>query len=427
MSELASEQLSAGSGRSRAERQRGVSASTAETAADRGTFDALTAWWRESRDTEPVRFDETQQAWELFGYSDITKALFDPASFSSDFSGLAPSQEDIDLFVKGDFTGIDPPRHRKLRNLATQAFTPRTVAAMEPHITAIMDELLDTIEDPRRFDFVDAVADPLPIIVIAELLGIPPSDRGTFRRWAAILLGDNGLDEHSTPADIEAAMNAVAPTVREMNQYLLAHIRRRRAVGGEDLTSKLVVAEVDGERLDDEEILGFLGSLFSAGHVTVTALLTSLILLLEEYPEVAAELRARPGSRAGAVEEALRFRPPFPRIGRRSAVDVEIGGRVIPANSMVSLWVGSANRDATRFTDPDRFDIHRTPNQHLTFGHGIHFCLGAPLARLEAAVVLERLFGRYGDLMVDPENPAELHNPWLIVGAKRLPLAGALR
>ena len=401
--------------------------SPADTAAERGTFDSLTEWWREARDREPVRFDETQQTWELFGYSDITKALFDPAGFSSDFSGLAPSQEDIDLFVKGDFTGIDPPRHRKLRNLASQAFTPRTVAAMEPRVSAILDDLLDQVEDPGRFDFVDAVTDPLPITVIAELLGIPPGDRATFRRWAAILLGDNGLDENSTPADIEAAMNVVAPTVREMNEYLFAHIRRCRAAGGEDLTSKLVGAEVDGERLDDEEILGFLGSLFSAGHVTVTALLSSLILLLDEYPEVAAELRARPGSRPGAVEEALRFRPPFPRIGRRSTVDVELGGVVIPANSMVSLWVGSANRDVTRFTEPDRFDIHRSPNQHLTFGHGIHFCLGAPLARLEAAVVLEKLFARYGDLMVDPERPAELHNPWLIVGAKRLPLVGTPR
>jgi cytochrome P450 len=397
---------------------------TATGEPDRGTFDGLVEWWRAVRDSEPVRYDPRQQAWELFDYTDIATALFDPVRFSSDFSGLAPSQEDIDLFVKGDFTGIDPPRHRKLRNLATQAFTPRTVAALEPHIAAITDGLLDRIEDPERFDFVDAIADPLPIILIAELLGIPPDDRDMFRRWAAVLLDGNNLDVASSPAEIEAALNAVAPTVREMNEYLLAHIGRTRAIGGEHLTSRLVTVEVDGERLDDEEILGFLGSLFSAGHVTVTALLTNTVLLLDQHPEIAAELRVNPAARAGAIEEVLRYRPPFARIGRRTAVDVRMGGQTIPANSIVMLWVGSANRDPVRFADPDRFDPRRTPNQHLTFGHGVHFCLGAPLARLETSVVLGRLFARYRELIVDPSRPTEPHNPWTIVGARRLPMAG---
>ncbi|HWC78499.1 MAG TPA: cytochrome P450 [Pseudonocardiaceae bacterium] len=393
---------------------------------DGDEFTELVRWWHTARMQHPVRFDEAQQAWELFGYDDITRALFDPKRFSSDFSGLAPAQEDIDLFTRGDFTGIDPPRHRQLRSLAGQAFTPRSIAALEPHITGITDALLDAVPDPGRFDFVDALADPLPIIVITELLGIPPDDRGTFRRWAAVLLGGDavsGLGPDSGPAELAAAMEAVAPTVREMNEYLLAHIRRSRITGADDLTGRLIAAEVDGERLADEDILGFLGSLFSAGHVTVTALLSSLLTLLVEQPATAAALRADPELRAGAIEETLRVRPPFLRIGRRTTEAVEIGGVPIPAESVVMLWVGAANRDPSRFPDPDVFDVHRpAPNAHLTFGHGIHFCLGTPLARLTARIVLDRLFARYAELAVDPLRPIVPHNPWLIVGARRLPL-----
>jgi len=183
-----------------------------------------------------------------------------------------------------------------------------------------------------------------------------------------------------------------------------------------------VAAEVDGERLDDEEIVGFVGLLLIAGHVTTTALLGNAVITLDEHPDAAAELRADPSRLPSAIEEVLRYRSPFPRLARRAARDVELDGRTIAAHQVVILWVASANRDAAQFPDPDRFDIHRTPNPHLAFGHGIHFCLGAPLARLEAKIALGILLERYRSIAVARDAPAEFHNPWTMISAKRLPV-----
>jgi cytochrome P450 len=298
------------------------------------------------------------------------------------------------------------------------------VSGLAPRITELTTELLDGLGGAARFDLVDRLAYPLPVIVIAELLGIPVDDRPIFRQWAELLFSQNQqtseirLDE----AELRALFDAVAPTMREMNAYLLAHIQQRRAHPGNDLISELVVAEVDGERLDDEEIVGFVGLLLIAGHVTTTALLGNAVITLDEHPDAAAELCADPSLLPSAIEEVLRYRSPFPRLARRAARDVELDGRTIAAHHVVILWVASANRDAAQFSDPDRFDIHRSPNPHLAFGHGIHFCLGAPLARLEAKIALGILLERYRSIAVARDAPAEFHNPWTIISAKRLPV-----
>src|SRR5262249_21708862 len=211
-------------------------------------------------------------------------------------------------------------------------------------------------------------------------------------------------------------------TIREMNGYLLAHIRQRRARRADDLTSELVGVEVDGERLDDQEIVGFVGLLLLAGHITTTALLGNAVLTLDEHPGAAAELRADPTRLPGAIEEVLRYRSPFPRLARRAARDVELGGQAIAANEIVILWLASANRDPAKFPEPDRFDVRRTPNPHLAFGHGIHFCLGAPLARLEARIALGILLERYREIAVARDEAVELYNPWTMISAKRLPV-----
>ena len=176
-----------------------------------------------------------------------------------------------------------------------------------------------------------------------------------------------------------------------MNAYFLEHIRSRRADPGTDLTSKLVQAEVDGERLADEEIVGFVGLLLLAGHITTTATLGNSVLSFQDNPDAAAEVRADPALLPAAIEEVLRVRTPFPRLARITTVDTEVGGVRIPAGQIVLPWLAAANRDERVFADPDRFDVHRKPNPHLSFGHGIHFCLGAPLARLEARVALRLL------------------------------------
>ncbi|SHN56500.1 Cytochrome P450 [Geodermatophilus obscurus] len=386
----------------------------------RPTFDDFLAWLESGREHGQVHFDDRQQCWHVLGHPEAGVVLSDPAVFSSDLTALQPAQDDLALFQRGNLVRMDPPRHRELRSLVNQAFTPRVVAGLEPRIAELTTELLDRAGE--RFDLVDALAYPLPVIVIADLLGVPTSDRELFRRWADVLLGqevdpDQGLVEAG-----ERAVAAVAPTVREMNDYFLDHIRSRRTHPGDDLTSRLIQAEVDGRRLAYEEIVGFVGLLLIAGHVTTTATLGNSIVAFSDAPDAAAEVRVDPDLLPGAIEEVLRMRTPFPRLARITTADAEVGGVRIPAGQVVLPWLAAANRDARVFAEPQRFDVHRRPNPHLTFGHGVHFCLGAPLARLEARVALRLLLQRYRDIEVAADEPVEHRNPWTMVAVSRLPL-----
>lgn len=383
-------------------------------------FDELLASLREQRHKEPVRYDEKLHYWQLYSHADILRVLSDPMTFSSDMSKFIPSQPDFELFARGNFVRMDPPKHRKLRDIVSQVFTPRMVAGLAPRIGAVTRELLDGAAGAKSFDLVGTLAYPLPVIVIAEMLGIPVSDRALFRSWADTMLSRGSENAGALPD--QEMVNRVGEIMREMNAYLLSHIKRRRADPTGDLISQLVRAEVDGHHLEDEEIVGFVGLLLIAGHITTTALLGNSILCFDENPEAAAELRADPSKIPAAIEEVLRYRSPFPRLGRRTTAEVEVGGKKIAADQLLLLWVASANRDSAQFEQPDRFDIHRKPNPHLSFGHGIHFCLGAPLARLEAKIALEILFERYKAIEVARDEPRDFFNPWVMSSAKRLPV-----
>jgi cytochrome P450 len=376
--------------------------------------------WRTQRETDPVYFDEHTERWRLLDYATVERVLSDPVMFSSDFTGLTPVQEDFEVLRTGMFVAMDPPRHKKMRTLVSRAFTPRTVAGLETSIRAITNELLDAFAGASRIDLVGALAYPLPILVISDLLGIPATDRELFQKWARILFSGEQISESATMAEIEAALEQIAPTIREMNEYVLAHVRRHRAHPDDSLTSKLMAVEVDGERLDDQEIVGFVALLMVAGHITTTALVGNTAVCLDRHPEDAAALRADPARLPAALEEVLRCLPPFDEVGRRTTGEVTLNGRVIPANSIVMSNIASANRDPAQFADPDAFDIGRSPNTHLTFGHGIHFCIGAPLARLEGRVAFEELFGRYREMAVAADEPIEFQNPAVIVSVKRL-------
>jgi cytochrome P450 len=384
------------------------------------TFDDFITWLREQQETNLVHYNEKYRYWELFGHADVLHALSDPATFSSDLRKFVPPQPDFEVFAKGNFVGMDPPKHRKLRDLVSQAFTPRMVSGLAPRIATVTNELLDSTGGAERFDLVGALAYPLPVIVIAEMLGIPVADRGSFRTWADALLSRDDQDVNALPD--EATMNRMGSIMREMNDYLLIHIRERRAQPTDDLISKLVRAEVDGHRLDDEEIVGFVGLLLIAGHITTTALLGNAIICFDEHPEAAEELRADLTKIPAAIEEVLRYRPPFPRSARRTTAEVAIGGKQIPADQLLTLWLASANRDKAHFENPDRFDIHRKPNSHVSFGHGIHFCLGAPLARLEGKIALEILLKRYRTIAVARDDRCDFQNPYAMISVKRLPI-----
>ncbi|MGW7265356.1 cytochrome P450 [Streptomyces sp. NPDC054842] len=385
-------------------------------------WDVLADRWRSLRETGPVRHDEAQGVWQVVDHQGVAAVLADQATYSSDMSPIAPTQQDFDTFRQGNFVGMDPPEHRKLRALVSQAFTPRVVQGLEARIEAVCARLLDTVEDRDRFDLVDTLAYPLPIIVIAELLGVPPEDHTLFQDWASTLFSGDQLGETPDMADLERALEAIAPTVREMNGYILEHIRNRRAHPGDDLTSKLLGAEVDGVRMEDQEIVGFVALLLVAGHITTTALLGNAVGTFDRHPGSLTALRADPGRLPDAIEEVLRWLPPFPELGRRVTRPVVLGGHEIPTDSLVMVNLGAANRDPARFASPDVLDLGRSPNPHLTFGHGIHFCFGAPLARLEARIALRMLLERFRTLDVPSYDDVTFQNPAVIVGVRHLPV-----
>ncbi|WP_163508157.1 cytochrome P450 [Fodinicola acaciae] len=372
----------------------------------------LLGWLREMRDDEPVAVD-AYGMYHVFRFDDVQAVTTDPPVFSSDFTRIMPQVEEG---AKGSLITADPPLHRKLRRLVSTAFTPKVVASLEPRIAQVTNDLIDDI-DGSGFDLVEKLAYPLPVIVIAELLGLPASDRAQLKSWSDELLSIQTGD-FSDPKMLDEAQKKA----ENLNAYLLEHITRRRGNPTNDLLGKLVTAEVDGEGLDDTEIVNFSRLLLLAGHITTTMLLGNAMLCFEENPDSAAQVRADPSLVPAAVEEILRVRSPFLFVARVSTQDVELSGRTIPADKMVMAWLLGANHDERHFADPERFDIHRDPNRQAAFGHGIHFCLGAPLARLEARVALTAIFQRFADIRIADRSAVKFRETQGMYGVTYLPL-----
>jgi cytochrome P450 len=371
------------------------------------------------REQGQVMHDERTQAWMVLGQPEVNEVLHNAHVFGSDLSELVPMQDEFALFQKGNFVQMDDPRHKQLRGMVSRAFTPKFVANMEPAIHDLTHELLDAAG--TEFDLVDALAYPLPVIVIANLLGIPLSDQELFRGWASSLL-DRDIPQDKPIAEIRAELTAqVAPVMREMNDYFLAFIKDRRRNPGDDLTSQLTLVEEDGKQLDDTEIIGFVGLLLLAGHITTTATLGNSILTFHENQDAIAEVRGDLSLLPAAIEEVLRLRTPFPRVARMTHEETVLGGVTIPAKQMVLPMLTAANRDERTFANPNAFDLHRDPNHHASFGKGIHVCLGAPLARLEARVALKIMLERYADIQVVADKVEE-RNPFAMVAVTKLPL-----
>lgn len=386
------------------------------------TVDELMAWAERRRARGPVYRDEQQASWQVFRYADVGEVLGDPGRYLADLGDLLPTNPDLELVQRGNFVNMDGPRHKMLRGLVAQAFTHRVVSGMEPRIKQLTAEILDDIGTADRVDLVERLAYPLPVMVIADLIGIPPADRSLFRSWAEEFFPFDEKEPQLTSS--QEAIDTLTPTVREMTAYLLDLIRDRRFRPTDDLTSRLVKADLDGDRLTADDMVGLIALLLTAGHITTAALLSSTVFVLDQHPEAAAQVRADRSLLPTAIEEVLRFRPPLPRLTRRTAVDVTLGGQRIPAGEIVVLWLASANRDEAQFPAADRFDVARRPNRHLSFGHGIHFCLGAPLARLETRIALDAMLDRYRDIAV--EDGAAFHHPFAILSAKRLPVRVSL-
>ena len=352
------------------------------------------------RGTSPVVYDPGSGLWMIFDYEGVKRALNDHDEFSSKNG-------------PGWLIFTDPPRHTKLRALILRAFTPRTVANLEPRIRELSRGLLDRTIGRGEMDLVADFSVPLPMAVIAEMLGIPTEDRAKFVRWNDVILDlSYTIPGGEKNASIMSEFEAVTA---EMDAYLTEVLARRRAAPKDDLLTRLMHAELDGERLTQEEILGFFQGLLLAGSETTMNLLNSAVLCLLEHPQQLALLRERPDLLPSAIEEVLRYRSPLQWMIRYTTREVEVHGQAIAARKLVLAVIGSANRDPKHFPDPGRFDITRDPNPHLAFGHGIHSCLGAPLARLEARValtaVLQRLpnLRRADDAALEPVDAPAMH------------------
>ena len=352
------------------------------------------AWYRTMRDTNPVSHDPRTGAWSVFRYQDVATVLADHQTFRSDLREVMPIASDL---IEGNILRMDPPRHHRLRSLVSKAFTPTAISHMEGRVAELTEELLDETGGRHQMELVGDLSYPLPVIVIAEMLGVPAEDRAKFREWADALLTRDSSD----PLDTTQLEKARAQ-LNHFYDYLRGHVARRRVEPRSDVLTDLVAAEIDGERLADSEVVGFATVLLLAGHITTTALLGNAIRCLDEHPEAQAALRADQASIPLAIEEVLRYRSPFALLARATTTEVQLGGQNIPPKQLVMAWILSANRDERQFENPDDFVMDRQPNAHVGFGKGIHFCIGAPLARLEARVALGILLRRYSRLSVDP-------------------------
>jgi len=336
-----------------------------------------------ARAIAPVVRDPDSGPWLLFDYASVRQALTDSECFSSSMTAAGRSNPDWMIF-------LDPPRHGKLRGLISKAFTPKAIAELEPRIRALSSQLLDAVANERCMDLVSDYATPLPMMVVAEMIGIPAADWSLFHAWSDGILR---LSQTVVVADA-GAVAAYMAVKAEMGPYLDAIVADRRDRPKDDLLTRLVQAEVDGERLTEQEIAGFIELLIVAGQETTSNLISNAMICFAEYPEQRARLAAAPGLLNAAIEEVLRYRSPVQWLFRATLRDVTLRGQTIPAGSLVIPIIGAANRDPEVFAEPNRFDIQRAPNPHIAFGHGGHFCIGAPLARLEARIALADLFER---------------------------------
>lgn len=378
-------------------------------------------WLRGRRPDSPIEFNEKKGAWDVFGHAECQAALGNYKVFSSKIAHLLPVTVESDL-MEGDLSQTDPPKHRKLRNLLTPYFTPALISAMEPRIVTIVKELLDEVDGRPEIELVADLAYPLPVIVICELLGIPAGDRAMFKGWADNIIesfsGMQFLDEEEGQKDVDEGTERMQPMLR----YIREHLDERRRHPREDLLTHLATAEVDGERLTRNEAVTIAIIMLITGHMTTSMVLGNTLLCLDAYPEQAARVRADRSLVPGSIEEAMRLLSPATVLPRSTAVDTTIAGRDVPKDQLIFLWLAAANRDPAVFDAPDEYRPERDPNPHLGFGRGIHYCLGAGLARLEAKIALNDLFDRFAVLRADPASPPTMFPTEDMIGVNRLPL-----
>jgi cytochrome P450 len=387
-------------------------------------FDDPYPVYRRLRAEAPVYWSDAWNGWIVSRYADVKRVLEQPAIFSSAermrprLAALPDDLRDTVHRVFGGFSGFfwnDPPGYTEQRASMTRAFRPR-LEAIETRVQALVDELLDAVEARGRLDLVAELAHPLPAIVIFEILGVPPEDRQPFKHWCDRLIALANIP------DVESAQVA-AGAMEEAGAWARGLLEERRAQPRDDMLSELV-SGVELERLTDAEVRTLVVTLIQfllAGHETTTSLIGSGVNALLHNPDQLEVLRRSPDAIGTAVEELLRYESPLQYVSRRAACEVELHGKLIRADDTVLVVLGSANRDEAQFATPDELDVMRRPNRHLAFGFNVHFCLGAPLARLEGRIAIETLLRRLPDLRSDDGKPRWQRNA-MFRGLETLPL-----
>jgi pimeloyl-[acyl-carrier protein] synthase len=378
--------------------------------------------YRALRENDPIHRSEMMESWVLTRYDDIDKVLTDNR-FSADrqrartrFAQMIQEQQAQygPMSTAQTMLTSDPPDHTRLRKLVSKAFTPRAVLDLRPRIQDIVDYLLSEAGERGEFDIIHDLAYPLPVIVIAEMLGVPPEDRHRFKHWSDTVVATLG-GPFTPPEVLEAARVAI----EELAEYIGHVIAERRAEPKEDLISGLIAAEEGGQVLSEEEIFATCILLLIAGNETTTNLIGTSMLALFQNPEQMERLRRDLSLISSAVEELLRYAGPVHGTGRVPKEDVEIAGHVFHEGEMVFTLLAAGNRDPSHYPDPDKLDVARNPTDHLALGDGIHFCLGAPLARAEAQIAIGTMLDRFPKLLLLDEDP-EWGGTFIIRGPKRL-------
>jgi cytochrome P450 len=372
--------------------------------------------YAELRRTSPVCQVDPGGLWAVTRYDDVVAVLKNPQLFSSEGMRRAtcpPWLEDAP-FAHAMIVQ-DPPAHGRLRALVNRAFGPSALSRLEPWVRRIAESLAGRLPRGGTFDFVEAFGQPLPVSVMGELLGLDASLQPHFPRWAEDLTSTSTV----RPGDT-ARMEQIRSSVREARAHLSEVLASRRRSPGEDMVSDLLAARMDGEALTDAELLSFLFMLLIAGIETTIHLLNHSARLLMAHPGVLARVREERSLLPRLVEEVLRYEPPVHGVLRVTTAETELGGVRLPQGAWMLVLLGSANRDEARFPGADRFELERSGPQNLPFGHGIHFCLGAPLARLEARLGLEALVSRFSAIV--PRGPVTWNHSLSVRGPKALPV-----
>lgn len=352
--------------------------------------------YHQLRSNAPVHWHEPFSAWILTRYRDVNAALHDPRLSAARTGPMqaAANRPELDAFFS--FIGkrmifTDPPQHTRLRGLVSQAFKPHIIEGLRSHIQTLVDHFLDAGMRQGKFDVIADLALPLPQTVIAELLGVPPADRVRLKKLSDEFILIISRDPASIPPEV---WQRTAVAAEELTSYFRAIVAERRAQPRDDLLTLLEQAEEQGDRLSEEELFATANLLMVAGHETTTNLIGNGLLALLRNPAQLQLLREDPALVPQAVEELLRYDPPVQFVYRLALEDLEIGGQQIRQGEVVHLLLGAANRDPKQFANPDQLDIRRAPNHHLAFSQGIHYCLGAPLARMEGQIALTTLLER---------------------------------